>query len=1675
MSAVTDERGEPSETDASLGTHDGDAVVELRVEDADVEIDLDGQAASSEEILRARHTVDLLRGILPRLHDNHDAAEVCHEIGTLLGWPLDERDRALEAARDASQRQPSSLRFARGHRKAAMRVGDALELVTALENEAHLAELSHTRALLTLERARLLEEVLDNTEAARFGYLLSVESAPLVEGLEALERLAVEANEPGQAAGFAERLAGVVGDTDIRAEYLARAARHHDRAGDTREALSLAVQAQVHAPRSPAISFALERLLVADGSWSELFNLRARQIDEGFVEPVAGWFDAGLIALYRLGDAERADEALARAIGAGAEGQALAICLDQRALVLEERARWSELVEVYAQRLDSAREDEKAKLWTKLAAIYENKLDRPLDAAGAYERALEANPTSAPALEGAGRLAHRTSESPRERRERLLRIHRVVAARATSPRARGDALRRIGELCIEEPDTLDEGITALREALVAHPGNLTIIDALERALTARGDWKMLVDLYEHQLEGEAEPARRAWLLAKMGLVAADRLGDRQRALGALKKHFELDQPHPTVPLSRLAELLDNGDDDATLALVLTRLCDQTSADTERAHILARLAALRERQGRVDEAVSAYEEAILCAPPTHPVYAEAGRALLRAGRHEDLLNVLLSGARHGDDAERAHWLVRAAQVMERRLGRVEDAIDALHSALTLDSESAEAREALEHLLTREHRWDELSELLDANHEQSQDPAGLLRLAIIAEATGAPEAVELYEQALDAGHPMAWLPFARLAAGAERWEALEARYEAVTGTDAVVLHARYRAGEIAIERLGERARGLRHWLAAHAREPSALAPLLALAPWSHQLTDAASLLQSLKSATRDGSIRRACMRRRIAALDVAAPEEALAVRRELLTQSPSDPWVLLEVELALEGRGDRVALRDVLRAAIDDPHLEPGVKGALHAALGTVLEQLGSLQDAVVAYETSLTDDRAPQRSTLLALRRVYDATEDDRVGQVLAALAACPPVGPEQSLCRRALAWWWVECGDEEAALHALESALRAHPCDYDAINDLHELAGESAPHRVTEALLRAFGHESDEAVATRVGRALTVRLLRDGRLELARETLDRLRELAPNELPVLMLQAALFDERGRWAAAAEVLRRVAEHAKAGARIRVEALLRLAAIERDHLDDAAARERTTHHLLALDAKSELSPTLWLEVKELLGDYSGAAAAIEQLLGDEALADSERGALLLRLATLHEDHLDDPEAALTTLGRVTDTTGREEVARRLLSLGEETGRWELASRALEKTLNGDDALDEGWETALRRRLGDILHRHLRQSDRALVHYRRVIELEPDDTVTLVALAEIHEADSPERAVAYHRQLLAVEPQRVASYRALRQLFLRLGDEDGAFCAEAMLVGLGAANDDERYFYRRRRMRMSASIDTTLQRDDLALLFPEQSEPAVALLATLQTVAPSLLGVAPNPALPMSDRTPSRTLGPVAAGVARLLGVASYQLLVTHEPVSPSSELSDTPLVIMPHAVEEALRREQQFVCGAVFARIRFGGVALDPGRAMPVDARQLDHVLAAACHVSGLSAPNASQSGAIFDDLCRRLTSALGRTEREAVAAAATRYSAGPHLDGVGVIAAHRRAAFRAAMLAAQDPSVAVRCLRSFGALFSSAATARELPADAATLVPFAVSAEHLRLRARLTSTVEGASE
>ncbi|HEY2749661.1 MAG TPA: hypothetical protein VGL86_33805 [Polyangia bacterium] len=1644
--------------------------------DANGILALDGMQASQAELARARVTAQFLEALLPSLVDDGDAAQALHDVAALRSYPLDDAAGALESIRAGFARRPA-LHVARAYRKAAIRGGSLDDQLAALEGEIKLAPTPAYRAALETERGGLYERAVGNLQAARQSYAAAVEINPSdVTALLALLRLALRDGDRPAAAAQCKKIADAVGDPRVKAEFLAWAGRLYDAAGSSEAALAAAVQGEVHAADSPSVRFLLERLYAADDAARELGAVVERGLRDGSVAAPAGWFDLGYLYRYRLGDAERAEKAFGEALaGAGDDAAAKAAILAELSELAAQRGDWARVVALELERLDGEKDPAaRAPILARIGQVREERLDDLDGAASVYTQAIEADAAFLPALEGAGRVFIKRGSV-----DKLVWMHRAEAAAAPSPVERAGALVRAGELLVADAATVDEGIVALEEARAAVPAARAVFDSLELALRRKGAYEKLAALYRHEVDRGVEARRAAWLLTQIGELAALRLGDTKRAIEAFSIAAGIEGDGPRFALSRLAQLLEDADAPAELEAVLARLGALTEDPGEQASLLERAARLQERRGDLEAALASYRRALELAPSGHTVYAAAGRAFHRAERWADLLTLFERAMLQGDAPERAHYAYRAGLTLARKLGRVDEGIEYLHEAIALDPKHRGARVALAALYTEAQRWTELGPVLA---ELPPSPSLLARRAALAEAGGRhEEALALWQGAQAAGLSTTAPAQARLFARLGRWNELAELHERAqshgangngaggngTGSNGaagkLVLTARYRAAELRHERLGQAARAVELLAAAVAGEPDSVPLLLA---HERALDDGGparrDALKALVARTRDPALRVALLAQLAATLTEG---EVVATRLNQMALSPRDPIITVRIEQTLESRRNREGLAALLRDQRRDPKSDPLLLASMDVQLGGLYEELGSLREAVDAFEAALA---SPQPSLLarLALPRLYSALGDEaRAAEALTRLAEALPAGAERAAALRKLAGYHRDRGDSATAVATFEAALQANPRDYAALRALDILTFAGEPERLIDPLMRAFAAEPAGAQRSAVGTALAVRLLRANRMAPAREVLEQVLADDAAHLNALVLGAELELRGEAWSAAAPALEAVAAHPDAAAALAAEALRRLARVQLEQLDDVAAARATAARLAALAANDLSSLELRLVIAERADDHAEAAQLLAALIAHPQLDDDRRAQLQLQLASLQEVKLDDVAAAIQTLGQVKLAARRRDAVDRLFDLGGRTNRWDLAASALEATLDRAGAMDPPWELAIRGRLANLLEGPLERRDAAARQYERIVALDRGHVPALERLAELSAATAPDKAIEYHRALLATEPRRLTSYRALRQLFLVVGDEDAAFVTEALLEAVGVADEEEAYFYRQRRARLGGAIDGALTEDERALIAPEVAAPAFALVHAL---TPALATVFPidmaGYGVAGEDGAVDPSLQATARAVARLFGVEGYKLYAVPNRVGPCVEPGTPPALFVPRNVVDAIPREQQGVLGELMARVSFDALLADPRRLSPTTPALLEQLLWAACELSVPGCESPLRGRPVYEDIKRRLDKAAPARSEMGIAASLL-LADGDSIGGEQILAAMNRVAVRAAMLTSQDPAAAIAYqLAHRGSGGGKGLDA--LPPEILAVLPFVVSRGHLAIRKRL---------
>ncbi len=308
---------------------------------------------------------------------------------------------------------------------------------------------------------------------------------------------------------------------------------------------------------------------------------------------IPAWSDLG------LDDPTEAAAALDAVRGAVSDRPDDANALEALAAALAESGRHAERIAVLERRaaLPATEADERAELWLEIGEIHEHQLDDAPAAAVAYRRAIDADPERAL---GDGALA-----TVLRRLDRLGELADALsdAIAIAAPSRRSALLCRLAAIDLERGDA-----TAAAErfalALRSDPNSARARSGLLRAAQANGDDKTILGLY-------ASEATRCDL---------DRLAELGRE--ALLRSATSDDPDAAVPVIRrwaeragtreaqeaLVALFEESGRTEELVAALEQL-DGLLDGAERAANRRRLGYLHAAEGRLDDAIDAWREAL----------------------------------------------------------------------------------------------------------------------------------------------------------------------------------------------------------------------------------------------------------------------------------------------------------------------------------------------------------------------------------------------------------------------------------------------------------------------------------------------------------------------------------------------------------------------------------------------------------------------------------------------------------------------------------------------------------------------------------------------------------------------------------------------------------------------------------------------------------------------------------------------------------------------------------------------------------------------------------------------------------------------------------------------------------------------------------------------------------
>ncbi|MCG8554586.1 MAG: tetratricopeptide repeat protein [Proteobacteria bacterium] len=1044
---------------------------------------------------------------------------------------------------------------------------------------------------------------------------------------------------------------------------------------------------------------------------------------------------------------------------------------------------WDQLQELYRKRIeDTVDPPAKLELLLQLCFLFEEILDLPERAIEAYQQVLELDPDHASSL--------RTLEHLYERSERWDEL--IALLRRQLDQAEGqdavDLLYRLGSLNESKLGDPALAVDRYESVLLEAPTHLKAQQALERLLgvseqrqrvaailepiyESQGACAELVRVLGIQLEAAESRGARVDNLLRSAQLHEHRLQDQRSAFEAYARAVEADpaESRPRQELDRLAGVLDRHRDRAAVLEKALAGCETVDLRTE---LLLELAVLwDERLQDIDATEYAYERLMEADPDNRRVVLDASRALerihMQKGDHARLTQDLRQQVRFEDDPQaRGHLLSRLADLYEEVLDDFEAATSTQRERLDNDPSDVHAMRGLERLLERTGRWKELIEVLQnrdvvtTNDAERRDIIRKIGSVYEEQLEDRDHAISAYNEIVGAFGPDrdTLLALMRLHEASEHWqELLDCIQMAIelAHDQGELCELRFRAGELMRIRTGEPERAIEMYEEVLTEQPEHAGALNAL---DQMMQDAGSEL-------------------RLEAARVAAPRY----------QAAGDYDKLLSALEVLADTDDPIQRLDALRRAAEVADAGAGDASRAFTYVGEAVRVGASEPEADILLRElqrlAEMSGRFAQYVELLqqAAPDLIDADLQIQVWETIAAVA-------QQRL------------GDAALAREYYNRLIEHRPGHQVALDALEELSASAGDHAALVGVLR---HKAELASDPDARHTLLLRQadILERALDDLPAAIEALEEVSAESDRPEAFEALerLYTAQAAWIELAtlyerELARKTSRSGagdQVGAKREVVLHHKLAETLHRHLDDTY--RALDHCRSVLEQDNAHAPTVEL-VEELMRREEFRALAAEILEPgylarrewpkvikalDARVADEsdpkEQRRLLVRLAHLYEDQLEDLEGAMTVHARLLRADPRnEEVWETLTRLAKHLGAWSTLSDVFEQVLERS-GVEDAATAKLAVYAGRICSERMGDLPRAGRFLARALAFDPADRETFEALESVYKQTSANQPllVLYREQvdLSEADDRRVKLLRSCADLQRSLGEIDAA----------------------------------------------------------------------------------------------------------------------------------------------------------------------------------------------------------------------------------------------------------------------------------------------------------------
>ncbi|MCB9599498.1 MAG: tetratricopeptide repeat protein [Sandaracinus sp.] len=678
-----------------------------------------------EPLYRMNEAWDRLIGVHEvQLHYQGDAGErvmMMHRIAEIAEDRASDHDKAFFWMQRALLEDP-----AHDHTLGEVeRLGGLLQgwaqLASTYADSLALPTSGEQKLLLGKRLARVYEEELGDVARAEetYRYLLGVSDRD-EEALMALDRIY---DENGAHEALAQVLKRRIAATDIPADLVDL----HYRLGQvlendlrrTEEAIGVysRVLGELEPEHAESVK-ALQEIYTRQQAWPQLYGAFERELDVVFGDQQRADIYAKMarLASDQLGDFDRAIELWMKVLDLRGEDPE---ALNALGNIHAQHERWAELVEVLEREATVVDDAQRVAIYSDLARLAYEKLDRPQASLDAWERVLDLEPGNTGALFYIAEI-HRAADSKHDLVDTLHRLIEVGAATLEGDQIE-NVYMQLGHLYNVELQQPLDAVDAYNHAVEVNPRAFAAMDALENIHRTEGMWAEAVEVMEKRVLAFDEPQQQIDQLLTIAKTWAGPLENADGGTSAFQRILELEELHPYAfeRLEALHKAAARWDD--LIELYVTRV-ENVEDVSESVKLLRKTAKVYEdKQNDLDQAFDALQVAWSLEYGDDKTLEELTRVTRAAGKWNELLTAANEALQEAEDQKTKITLcLQCAKWYGQELDHPDYALPYYQQVQAVDPGNVYLMVSMAELYEKTQQWDALAQTYGQIVSTSDEP-------------------------------------------------------------------------------------------------------------------------------------------------------------------------------------------------------------------------------------------------------------------------------------------------------------------------------------------------------------------------------------------------------------------------------------------------------------------------------------------------------------------------------------------------------------------------------------------------------------------------------------------------------------------------------------------------------------------------------------------------------------------------------------------------------------------------------------------------------------------------------------------------------------------------------------------------------------------------------------------